>query len=103
MMKIEIATKIIENLSIYDIGVYAVLVGFILFRMRKEGYNPFGPYAKSSLSLGVDVRFLTHLGKRYSEIFEAKKIKVAYEVVLWVRVISFSVRFLLAVISAIQH
>ena len=103
MMKIETAIKIVETLFTYDIGAYAVLVGFILLRMRKEGYNPFGPYARPSLSLGVDVRFLTQLGKRYSEIFEAKKVKVAYEVVLWVGVITFSISFLLTVISAIQH
>jgi hypothetical protein len=103
MIKIETAIKILETVFTYDVGVYAVLVGFILFRMRKEGYNPFGPYAKSSLSLGVDARFLTQLGKRYSEIFEAKKVKVAYEMVLWVGVITFSISFLLAVILAIQH
>jgi hypothetical protein len=102
-MKLETAMKIIEKVFTYDIGVYAVLVGFILFRMRKEGYNPFGPYAKSSLSLAVDVRYLTHLGKRYSETFGTRNIKVAYELALWVGVISFSVLFALAVISATQH
>lgn len=102
-MKLETAMKIIEKVFTYDIGVYAVLVGFILLRMRKEGFNPFGPYAKSSLSLAVDVRFFTHLGKRYSETFGTRNIKVAYELALWVGVISFSVLFALAVISAIQH
>lgn len=102
-MKIQTAIKILEPVFIYDVGIYAVLLGFILLRMRKEGYIPFGSYAKSPLSLAVDVRFLPDLGKRYAEIFGGKKIKIAYEIVLWVGVINFSGIFVLAVISAIQQ
>jgi uncharacterized membrane protein len=103
MIKIETAINAIEKLLIWDVGAFAILVGFILLRIRRAGHDPVGAYAKSRLSLAVDVRFLTHLGKRYSEIFGSRKIKAAYETVLWVGVIGFCISFILAVISAIQH
>jgi hypothetical protein len=102
-MTLETTTKTLEQILIWDIGVYAVLLGFILFKIRRSGYDPVSEYAKSRITLAVDVRFLTQLGKRYSEIFESNTIKTAYETALWVGVIGFCVNFVLVVVSAVQH
>jgi len=103
MMTLETITKLLEQILKWDIGAYAVLLGFILFKIRRSGYDPVSEYARSRFTLAVDVRFLTQLGKRYSEIFESKTIRIAYEAVLWVGAIGFCVYFALVVVSAVQY